>query len=136
MKRNQILATVFWIANGLLVGILSWHMGVGSLRAPGPGLMPLLVSCLLLLISFYRLGRLVVGQNGKTEMREQAPSSANGRKLILITAALFAYTLLLEKVGFLITAFLLFSFLFRAVGVKRWIHALADSALTVSATYV
>ena len=49
--------------------------------------------------------------------------------------SLVAYALLLEKLGFLITAFLFLFVLFSAFDSRRWFFALGVSLLTISITY-
>ena len=57
------------------------------------------------------------------------------KKVVLVVAALFAYAILIEPLGFLPTTFLTMTFLFRSAGFKRWSLAAAYSAGVVLITY-
>jgi putative tricarboxylic transport membrane protein len=135
MKKYEILAAGFWIANSLLVVGLAYQLGVGTFRAPGPGLMPLLLGLLLLLISIYRSIRSMTDGHVGTAASKGSEATTNTAKLLVIGFVLFAYAFVLESLGFLIAAFLVLSFLFKAAGVKRWGYAIGYSALTIGVTY-
>jgi hypothetical protein len=44
--------TIFWLALSFFLMIVSYQEGLGHLHKPGPGLAPLLMGALLLLLSF------------------------------------------------------------------------------------
>ncbi len=60
---------------------------------------------------------------------------SNRWRVAVIVLALFGYALVLEKLGFLISTFLLTTVLFKVAGVKRWHFTFLGSALTVVVTY-
>ena len=113
---------------------LSHKLGLGSFRDPGSGLMPFLLGALLLPISFYRLVRSARKKDPEDKMMVKQPK-INFEKLCLILASLFAYVLLLERIGFLIATFLLLSLLFRSMGSKKLTYAIGAAGLTVLVTY-
>jgi hypothetical protein len=57
------------------------------------------------------------------------------RKAGAVLFLLIVYALLLEKIGYLITAFLILVFLFRSAGSTGWRFVLIISAVTTLVTY-
>jgi putative tricarboxylic transport membrane protein len=134
MKRYHPIVIVVWIGLSLFVMFLSHKLGLGKLRNPGPGLMPFVLgglffvsSACLLIVEFVR------GSVEDIPMKEQ--KEINTKKIILVTVALTLYGLLLEKIGFPVSTFLLLFLLFRFMTLK-WITSLVSSAVTVAVTYV
>ncbi len=132
---TSLIPVVFWILLSLFIIFFSHHIGLGEFRSPGPGLMPFLVGFSLLLISLYALIRFLLsrGSRGKTLNIEE--SRIYFRKIGLVLLLLLAYASLLERIGYLITAFLTLVFLFRSAGSKGWRFALVTSGVTALITY-
>jgi putative tricarboxylic transport membrane protein len=116
MKKYHPIIIAIWIGLSLCLIVFSYKLGLGKLRSPGPGLMPFSIGGLLLLISLCLL------------MVDLFKKSAEDKPSLIL------YGLLLERLGFPVTTFLLLLFLFRIMGV-RWLTALVASALTVLITY-
>ena len=135
MKKYHIIVVIFWIGLSLLVTVLSYKLGLGRFHSPGPGLLPFILGILLLIISFYLLIISLVKKNGKQEIPKEKASQIDFVKISLVLISLFVYALLLEKLGYLITTFLLLIILFRSAGSKRWSSVLIASTLAVFLTY-
>jgi putative tricarboxylic transport membrane protein len=134
MRNYQIIPTLFWIGLSLFVMVISYKMGLGEFHAPGPGLMPFLLGALLLITSFYLLGKSLLRKTERDETVSGEWDQANYRKIALVLASLFFFALLLETLGYLIVASLFFIFLFRSMG-NRWRTVWMASALTVLVTF-
>jgi putative tricarboxylic transport membrane protein len=134
--QRSLIPLLFWILLSLFMMLFSHDIGLGEFRSPGPGLMPFLVGVLLFLISLYALIRFVSRKKGAAETSEKAGSELHFRKIGLVLFFLLVYALLLEKVGYLITTFLMLILLFRTAGVNRWRFALIISGVTALVTYV
>jgi len=124
----------FWTGLSLLVMILSYNMGLGGFHTPGPGFMPFLVGVLLLLTSFYLLGKSLLKKGITEETATEEQSKTNYRKIGLVLASLFFFALLLETLGYLIVTSLFFVLLFRSMG-NRWRTVLVASAFVALVTY-
>jgi len=98
--------------------------------------MPFLVGLFLLLISLYALITSLLSKRGSKGISKGEGSVFHFRKIGLVMLSLLAYALLLEKVGYLITAFLTLVFLFRSMGSKGWRFVLVTSGITALVTYV
>ena len=135
MERS-LIPIVFWILLSLFIIFFSRNIGLGEFRSPGPGLMPFLVGLFLLLISLYALIRSLLRRSGREKTLNREESRIYFRKIGLVLLLLLAYALLLEKIGYLITAFLMLVFLFRSAGSTGWRFVLIISSVTTLVTYV
>jgi putative tricarboxylic transport membrane protein len=134
MKKYHILPTLFWMGLSLFVMIFSYPLGLRGFHNPGPGLAPFVLGLLLLLISLYVLITSLVKKGRGDETPREGKSRTNYGKIGLVLVALFAYSFLLERLGFLMTTWIFLSLLFRSMG-NRWITTLVASISTVLATY-
>jgi putative tricarboxylic transport membrane protein len=135
MKKYHIVVIIFWLGLSFLVTVLSYKLGLGRLHSPGPGLMPFILGILLLIVSFYLLIISLFKKNGKVGISKAEPSQIDFVRISFVLISLFVYALLLEKLGYLITTFLLLTVLFRSAGSKRWSSVLIASTLAVFLTY-
>jgi putative tricarboxylic transport membrane protein len=133
-NRYQIIPVFFWIGLGLFVMTCSYQLGLGGLHNPGPGLMPFLLGCVLCLVSFYLLVVFLRRKEGGDGTTKGKGERVNTGKLCLVLACLLAYSLLLERLGFLITTLFILIILFRSMN-KRWTSVLVASLLTVFVSY-
>ena len=138
MRKNGLYDTIFWIALGIFVSIYAYaKLGIGTLNAPGPGLMPFILGILFSILALFALIRILrrTEQQNITKEEESDQHETVYKKVILVVVALFAYALLLEPLGFILTTFITMILLFRSAGFKRWIIAAAYSAIVVLITY-
>jgi putative tricarboxylic transport membrane protein len=121
----------------LLVGLAAFVQGrglpFGSIAAPGPGFFPRVVAAALAVVAILLLSRALAAR------QEPAGSSVPPDARIRLTAvvgALFAFTAVLEPLGFLAATFLLMVVLFRVVERHRWTIVVAESAAAAVASHV
>ncbi len=132
-RRGDVIPALLWVVIGLVVMIVSYQMSLGSLHAPGPGMLPFILGTLLLIVSLPILVNSIA-----VSAKNHEPGIWSGigiKKVLFIVASLVAYSLFLEKLGFLITTFLFLLVLFWAFDPRRWILALGVSLLTAALTY-
>ena len=135
MKKYQIWTAVFWAALGVFVSLLSYRLGLGKVRSPGSGLFPFCLGLLFFLLAMMVLIQAVRRPPKEQEGPKEERPPANLRKLGLVTAALFAYALLVEWLGYQITTFLTLALLFWSAGYRKWVQALGYSFVVVIITY-
>ncbi len=126
-----------WIALGLFVMGGSYQLGLGSLRNPGPGLMPFLLGLLLCLTSLYILVAFLLEKMDRGAMAAPAKEvhgRVNFAKLSVVLGSLFVYSLVFETLGFLVTTFVILVVLFRTMN-NRWFTVAFASALTAVIAY-
>jgi putative tricarboxylic transport membrane protein len=105
----EFIAALILALFGSFVIYESTKLALGSLRAPGPGLFPFLAGCFVTVISVIVLGLFSLR---KAQPRREEWDGINWRKIALCFAALFAYSITLDSLGYLLGTFLLSAFLF------------------------
>ncbi|HET6736993.1 tripartite tricarboxylate transporter TctB family protein [Mycobacterium sp.] len=124
----QTVGAVVGIAIGVGGAVLAYGYGLGSLREPGPGLWPFIVSVVIATLSVLLL---VVGR-GLTDSEAFTRSSA----LPVIGVVTFvAFGLLLPLTGFEIPALALCVIWLRFLGGESWRNTIVISVLTTAAFY-
>lgn len=135
--RHQQAADLFWLAFSILVIWGALGLGLGSLSTPGMGFMSFGAAALLAMFSVARLIR-----SSKGDDREGAAGKALFRgtlwwRVVSVLAALFGYLLILPRLGYLISTFLLMSLLlWIAGGRKVWRIILYALCMAVVTYYV
>jgi len=132
--RNQ-WSGLFWLVFSIFVCVEAIRMGTGSFSSPGPGLLPfwsgVVVGTLAILLLV--VGTLTREEGGKIKNLWRG---MNWRTVILVSASLVIYCILLPRLGFLITTLGLMTLLFSIVKRSRlWIQVFT-ALLTVLVTYV
>jgi len=136
LSKGELLIAVFWVIFGIIIATVSYGFGLGNLATPGSGLMPFALGIILSLCSFpilthYFLNRKKAGE----EEQRGVWSEVSFRKIALVLACLIGYSLLLERLGFLITTFFSLLVLFKMVDPQKWSWALIATILTTSFAY-
>lgn len=126
------LTSLFLIGLSIAVCVASLRLGVGRFQNPGPGLVPFLSSLLLGILSLSVLVKDLVGP--KDRRPKGSPVAWAGlKKPLVLVIGLSGYALLLDDVGYLITAFLLMFLMFFVLDPGKWrIHIVVGSIVAVS----
>jgi hypothetical protein len=117
MRKETILYFI-WLLVSLFVAVESWRMGLGTFRIPGPGFLTFWVSLVVGLLTL----TLLVQERARKILETAAPLFA-GKKvtnIILGFSFLFAYPLLLEKLGFSLANLLFLGFCLKVIAGKKW----------------
>jgi hypothetical protein len=124
----QVVSAVFVLLIGLAGAWLSYGYGLGSLRRPGPGLWPFLVSLLVVVLAVVLLA---VGRH-----LDDTEKFTRSSVLVAVGAATFvALGFLLPVIGFEIPAVLLGIVWLRFLGGESWRTTIVVSVLTTAAFY-
>ncbi|OGP68723.1 MAG: hypothetical protein A2170_04735 [Deltaproteobacteria bacterium RBG_13_53_10] len=118
MRRLEFFVSLLLVLFSLLVCREAYRLSLGRPAVPGAGLFPFLLGGILVGLSL-----LYFFKSWNDWRREEEIPLWEGlrwKKVLLVLGALFAYGLLLEKVGFLFCTFLLLMSLFRWVDRQRW----------------
>jgi putative tricarboxylic transport membrane protein len=135
MEKINIFSSLFLILIGIFFAVSSLKMGLGSISAPGPGLLPFGTGILLILFS---LGTILESHLESMAEVKKKVILFRGKRWgvsLSILASLFIYALVLEIFGFILVNFLTFTFLFKIAGKQSWRMALGASALTTASAY-
>jgi putative tricarboxylic transport membrane protein len=135
MKRSDAIAHIFLTAFGMVLSLMAFKLGLGAMSDPGPGFLPFYTGVIISLLSLFNLGRLA--RLGRVNEDPAAISPAiNCKRAVYVVLILFFYSILLEKLGYLITTFLAMLLLFGIYERKRWWVAVVGSIIVTVITYV
>ena len=133
MRRHDLISSTLLLFVGLFTVVLAPEYDLGTASAPGAGLMPFLsggLMCIFAILTFIKAYRHRSGEVKKIWADIQF------RKLIFVLFMLLAYTLSIEKVGFLVCTFLLIFLLLRFVDPRSWLTSLIAGGLTSILSYL
>ncbi len=135
MGKADRISGIFWLIFAVLVSIESYRLGLGTLNHPGPGFLffwAAIVLGIMSLVIFVRAWR----KKESEEAGIHPVGKLNIRKMILVMISVLLYALLMEKLGFIPTTFLLFIFLLGVVEKKKWFFTISTSVSVTVLTYL
>ncbi len=135
MKRDEIIVgAVIFLLGGITV-LLSLRMPIGTFRAAGTGMFPLILGILLMILSGAFILRIFLqGRKGQVE-KASVESSGSPMQLILFLGTMALAALFFNRLGYPLTSFLLLVALLRILGVKRWGPNILISVVTAVGSY-
>ncbi|MBI2998352.1 MAG: tripartite tricarboxylate transporter TctB family protein [Deltaproteobacteria bacterium] len=135
MKYSEIIGGIFWLLFGITFTVLATGYQIGSVTQPGPGFLPLGVGVLLIVFSLVLLGQ---GVNCFKNIEKVVPFSKPGglRKVGYIASILLVLAFLFEKMGFLITVFLLVALSMLEAEFKSWKKIVFMALVTTIGAYI
>ena len=133
MKQSNVAISLILIGLAGFILLQSRNLAVGSLRAPQTAFFPTTLATLLLIFSVILLAQTLL----KGEVR-RGPDNVVAEGWIRIGATLatmVGFALALERLGFLLTTFLLMVLLLRAIESQRWPKVVAIALMTALISY-
>jgi putative tricarboxylic transport membrane protein len=130
--------SLFWIAFGLLFCSGGIKYGLWKGRVPGPGFLPFISGSLLILLSIIVL---VAGLVRSAHYYEEIAKGSflsepdSWKRVLIVSAAIIIYPLIVDKLGFSITTFLFTTTVLR-LGQKSWLYTIAASGIVTLSFYV
>ena len=134
MNRYDPTSSFIWLLVGL--GIILWSLmtlKVGTFRHPGPAFVPLfcgIVISILAAIVFFQAKR-----NTQKITGESIYSEGSLVKTLSTIGILIVYGLMLERLGFIVTTFLVFLFIFKKVAGTSWFIGILESLIVTGSSY-
>jgi putative tricarboxylic transport membrane protein len=134
-NKREIIGLVVWLLIAAYVLISSWNLGLGEYENPGPGFFPFW-SALLLGVSASLMIGIICLKKEIVTIEEESPlwKDLNWGKNITVTAALFAYCLVLTRLGYVLSTLGLMMVLFYIGKMKLWV-VIAGALLAVGLSY-
>lgn len=133
MRRlgSEVLGSLFWMGVGIFFALGGLKLNIGTLRNPGPGFLPLIMALILVFFSLFPFTK------GLIRLETPVKRIFWSRQALMI-ASVFFYGLLLDCIGFLLSTFILMSFLFGLSirGKSRWPKVFFYSVATALAAWV
>jgi putative tricarboxylic transport membrane protein len=132
MKKFDTISGLFLLILSIIICTASLRLHVGTFRAPGPGLFPLVTGGVLAVFSVLIL----------LEARKKAEGlipfwtpGADIKAIFLSFLVILIYALLLERLGFLASTLVFFLLISRFVSGHRWATAVLFAVVASVATY-
>lgn len=133
MRRHNLISSTLLFFVGLFTVVLAPQYDLGTVSAPGAGLMPFLSGSFMCIFSIVTFLKAFLHKSGE---RKRIWANIKFCKLIFVLFVLLAYTLLIETVGFLICTFFLIVLLLRFVDPQSWPLSLVGGGLTSILSYL
>src|SRR3989304_902360 len=114
----------------LYVCVESTRLGLGGISRPGPGFFPFYAG---LVLAFLALAQSLLSLFTHLKKEE---GWENRVSVLWVVLAMFAFALLLDFVGFVVTAALFLGSLLRGVERRGWLFSLAVALLIALASYL
>lgn len=133
-KKTNIAAasaTLFWTALGILACYGAIRLGVGTATEPGSGFIFFWSGLILVVLSLIALAESL--REGDAE--KPGTGALNWRKIVLVLLALLLYAFVLERLGFVLTTFLLLSFLLGLIEGTHWGKSFGVAGAAALASY-
>jgi putative tricarboxylic transport membrane protein len=135
VKRIKFTAggagALFWVAVGILVCYGASRLGLGSVTEPGAGFIFFWSGLILVILSLVVLAESVRGsEEGIPEIKE-----TNWPKIALVLLSLLLYAFFLERLGFVMTTFILLSFLLGLIEGTNWPRTFGVTGAAVLASF-
>lgn len=134
MNIHDVISSMFWLAIGIFFSVEGLRLDIGTLSVPGPGFVVLLAGVVLGLFSLILLVKTIFVDKKEKKALSGLVSSRQV-KVIFTVCAIFAYLLLLPRVGFFISTFVLMTFMYRLLGQNIWLQV-AIGLLTTALAYL
>jgi putative tricarboxylic transport membrane protein len=110
----------FWIALGILVCYGASRLGLGRVTEPGSGFIFFWSGLILVFLSLLDFAHSL----RSTEEMVQERAKMDWVKIALVILSLMLYAFFLERLGFVVTTFVLLSFLLGWIERTRWTRSL------------
>jgi putative tricarboxylic transport membrane protein len=135
MRRSSIAAAVILLG---LAGFILFEvrkLPLGSLRVPQTALFPATLAVLLLLFSLAALVLAFRLSGSESGPAAQKIDSEGWSRIGATLAALVGFALVLERIGYLPSTFILMILLLRAIEAQKWYVVLSVALLTSLLSY-
>jgi putative tricarboxylic transport membrane protein len=133
MRAQRWAAAVLTIF-GVLAVQQAWRLPFGGITRPAPGFFPLCLAVGLTAVAALVWVRALRGDPGVAPTA--GPTRGGLARAVATLAALLAYAVTLERVGFGVATFVLIVVLMRAIEPQRWPVALGSAVGAVLASHV
>ena len=130
MDRRHFIGGLFWLAFSIFVGVHAVELGLGTIIKPGPGSIFFWSSVGLGALSVILIIKSVFRKGEATLLRDSWKGLKWGYAVLVIGMLVF-YGLVLDKLGFVLSTFLLMSGLFAIGKVRFWVSIVSGLVATI-----
>jgi len=122
---------LFWVAVGLLACYGASRLGLGSITDPGAGFIFFWSGLVLVILALVVLAESI----RSSEDANRGTGQLNWTKIALVLLSLVLYAFFLERLGFVLTTFVLLSFLLGCIEDTNWIKSLGTAGAAALVSY-
>jgi len=131
-RSVKIYCSLFWLLFSVVISREAFRLPMGVMRDPGAGFFPLLIA---LLTGILALIALVQALRQKRDRKDGSQPSLPAEpfrwwNLVIIVAALSAYSLTLQTIGFMISTFWFMFLLVKVIEPQSWAKSLTAALIT------
>lgn len=130
------MGSLFWLAVGLISIYGSVQLGLGTLRQPGSGFFSFLAGCFISLMAMVVFFQSFLRGQGVQVKLSGLWEGLRWRRPIEIGLLTLGYILALERLGFLLTGFLLLFVILKGVERVSWGKAILIPVSTLGVSYL
>ncbi len=128
MRWVKVYCSLFWLLFSVVTCLEASRLNMGGLHEPGSGFFPFAIGLLTGVLALIALFQSI--REKKKRAAPQHQESFRWWNIVVILGALIAYTLSLEKIGFLINTFLFMVLLLKVVEPQTWKRAILGGLIT------
>jgi len=136
MARNDWAANLALLLIGGAFAIASLQLNFGSVHRPGPGFLPFWTASGLILVAGFSFARELVEFHRRKSASGERLFDSSVLKVIGTIVVLAVYAVGLEWLGYNLSTFVLFLFLFKVGGFRSWFNIVLAAFLTTSLSYL
>ena len=130
------LSSLFWLLLGLIAIYGSVKLGIGGVREPGSGFLPLLASLSISLIALIILLQTFLKAAKSDRTFSSLWQGLRWKRSLSVCIITLGYTLIFEKLGFALSTFIFLMTLLKGVESIAWAKALLISVLSTGLCYL
>ena len=131
MRADDRLSGAFFLVASIAALLQASCYGIGSFHDPGAGFFPFLMGIVVCVLSSFLLFSAIFSKKQAKEPPELLRVVLTRKKVLYIVFALVAYGLLLERLGFILTTFFVFTFILQVTEPQKlWVSLV--SGITAS----
>ena len=134
--RADRISSLLWLAVGFISMYGASVLGLGTLRDPGPGLFPFFTGCFVSLMATVAYFQSFLREWAIKDRLSALWKDFNWHRPLAISLLSLGYILVLERIGFLLTSFLLLFTLFKGVEKLSWGKSLLIPAITLGTIFL
>jgi putative tricarboxylic transport membrane protein len=136
VRLVKICCSLFWLLFSAVMSLEAFRLPMGEMRDPGAGFFPLLIALVTGLLALIALAQAFRTKPEKGDGSQASSPEEPFRwwSLVIIVAALAAYALTLQTVGFLVDTFLFMFLLVKVIEPQGWAKSVIAALITAVAS--
>jgi len=131
MTVAKVITSLTWIILAIYVCIVSYKLGIGTLYNPESGFIPFLSGTVIGI-----LGSIILYQEINKKGEGTNWGAAKWGKMGIVIVCIIGYSILLQKLGFIITTYFAMILFFKIFGMEKWLSIILYSFFSTMFIYI